>query len=251
MSADWELDRIGPTKRPQATAIGYQSWRNLSFLHWRVKAEQLRPLIPRELTLDTWRGECWVGLVPFQMRWVRPAYLPALPWLSFFLETNLRTYVHDGETPGVWFFSLEAARLPAVKIARWKWNLKYFWARMRFSKNGNQVEYQSKRLNFTDRAEAKTKVTIEEPSQHPPFTATPGTLEHFLAERYVLYTATARGQLLKGYVHHVAYPLRRVTAFTCEQSIADSMQVQASAPEHVLFSDGVDVEIFPLTPLDA
>ena len=53
------------------------------------------------------------------MSHVAPRGTPALPWLSAFPELNVRTYVspRDGKR-GVFFFSLDAARLPAVLAAR-------------------------------------------------------------------------------------------------------------------------------------
>jgi len=54
----------------------------------------------------------WVGLVPFRVVGLTLPQAASVPWLSRFAETNVRTYVID-ETGrrGVWFFSLDAARL--------------------------------------------------------------------------------------------------------------------------------------------
>src|SRR5437764_197484 len=93
-SARWTdlaaIDRIAPTRRPPGRAIGYQIWTNLLFVHWRIPAEIMRPLMPPELSLDTWEGDAWVGLVPFDMSGVRPWWFPALPGVSRFHETNVR-----------------------------------------------------------------------------------------------------------------------------------------------------------------
>ena len=79
-----------------------QRWADLLFLHWSVPPESLRPLLPSGLVLDTFEGRAYVGLVPFTMTGVRPVWFPAVPGLSNFHETNVRTYVlgPDGE-PGV------------------------------------------------------------------------------------------------------------------------------------------------------
>jgi hypothetical protein len=45
---------------------------------------------------------------------VRPVFAPALPLLSESHELNVRTYVHLGGVPGVWFFSLDANNRVAV-----------------------------------------------------------------------------------------------------------------------------------------
>ena len=106
------IDRVSPTLRPRRWSVMRHRWAHLLFLHWAVPPEQLRPLLPPGLDLDTFEGRAYVGLVPFTMTGVRPVLLPPLPLLSSFHETNVRTYVHRrGRDPGVWFFSLDAAIL--------------------------------------------------------------------------------------------------------------------------------------------
>src|SRR4051812_24259993 len=104
------IDRLAPGRCPDRQPVMYQKWRSLLFLHWALPPEAVRPLLPAGLDLDVYQGSAYVGLVPFTMRGVRPVGLPAVPWLSNFHETNVRTYVHaGGRDPGVWFFSLDAA----------------------------------------------------------------------------------------------------------------------------------------------
>ena len=112
-------ERLRCCQPPQARPVGYHHWSDLLFLHWRVPAEMLQPLLPRGLTVDTWDGSAWVGLVAFHISRLRPWWSPVLPWISTFPETNIRTYVHrEGRDPAVWFFSLDAARWLAVQAAR-------------------------------------------------------------------------------------------------------------------------------------
>jgi uncharacterized protein len=71
-------------------------------------------LLPDGLTAETHDGAAWVGLVPFYMR-VATSGGQRVPWVSNFCETNVRTYVRDhAGHSGIWFFSLDAARLGAV-----------------------------------------------------------------------------------------------------------------------------------------
>src|SRR5262245_51240632 len=83
-------------------------WDLLTFLHWRFPAEAVQRLLPPGLSVETFDGDAWIGLVPFQME-VRAARGGTAPWLGRFCETNVRTYVvaPDGSR-GVWFFSLDA-----------------------------------------------------------------------------------------------------------------------------------------------
>ena len=38
-------------------------WHDVLFLHWRVRPEVIRPLIPSILELDTFEDWCWIGVV--------------------------------------------------------------------------------------------------------------------------------------------------------------------------------------------
>lgn len=251
------LDRLAPTRRPEGRAIGYQCWSNLLFVHWRVPADSVRPLLPKGLTLDTWDGDALIGLVPFQMSGVRPAWAPAVPGVSSFCETNVRTYVHHrNRNPGVWFFSLEAASSLAVRVARWKWSLPYFRATMQLVRNDANLCYASRRL-WPGPAGAGCRIdaTIGEgwdnatasDGSRPVNTAVPGTLDHFLIERYVLYARSADGRILRGRVHHQPYQLRRVRIDRLEESLTKALGLKCPNDVfHAAFSEGVRVEIFRL-----
>jgi uncharacterized protein len=238
------MDRQKPSVRPPGKPAGYHEWRTLLFLHWEVPVEALRPLIPERLSIDTFEGKAYVGLVPFTMRGVRPRWLPALPGISAFHETNVRTYVHlEGDDPGVWFFSLDAANLPAVIGARTGWNLQYHFAKMRLEQRGDTVEYSSvRRTPGPTPAELEITWTIGAPREP----AEPATLDHFLVERYFLYAQ--RGEtLFRGQVHHRPYPLRLATVGQLRESLIAAAKIPISGPPmSVLYSPGVDVEVFPL-----
>lgn len=238
------MDRIAPTRHPGGRSAGTQSWRDLLFVHWEVPLEALRPLLPARLSVDTFEGRAYVGMVPFVMKDIRPAWLPRVMAQNF-LETNLRTYVHlDGEGPGVWFFSLEASSLLAVMAARLGWSLPYHHARMSLERQGDRIDYRSVRRS--DGAE----VTVSWTPGAMLGPSTPGTVEHFLLERYLLY-AERRGQLFAGQVHHEAYPAREVELHGLEESLAEAAQLPGydAPPAFVHACDGVDVEMFAIEPV--
>jgi uncharacterized protein YqjF (DUF2071 family) len=248
------IDRMSPRARPAEAAIGYQTWTDLSFLHWRAPPHWLEPLLPRGLTVDTFQGEAWVGLVPFSMSRVRPWWSPPVPGVSWFCETNVRTYVHRrGTDPGVWFFSLDASNSIAVQVARKRWNLNYYRSQMSLERKDDRVAYRSRRLwPGTRGAGGRIEVRVGDHigsarSGMPAGLAEPGTLEFFLAERYYLYATAHNGSLLRGQVHHVPYPLREASVETCDDSLIRAAGIPISTPpDHVLFSDGVSVEVFAL-----
>jgi uncharacterized protein YqjF (DUF2071 family) len=118
-----------------------QRWERLTFLHWPFDPPAVQRLLPAGLRVETFGGAAWVGLVPFFMR-VASGGGRRAPWVSDFCETNVRTYVTDGEgRSGIWFFSLDAARLGAVAVARTSYRLPYFWSSMRISGNAPEVSY--------------------------------------------------------------------------------------------------------------
>jgi uncharacterized protein YqjF (DUF2071 family) len=210
-----------------------------------MPASALAALLPRELTIDTFEGRAYVGVVPFTMRDVRVAWAPPVPTARHFHELNVRTYVHyQGRDPGVWFFSLDAASSLAVIGARAGFHLPYYRATMDLDMTGAQVHYRSRRRWPGPKpAEFQASYTIGDPIG----AAELGSLEYFLAERYILYAQPKKGKLLLGKVHHTPYPLHHATVSEMRESMvrAAGLPDPQGAP-HLLYSPGVDVEIFAL-----
>jgi uncharacterized protein YqjF (DUF2071 family) len=246
--ADLIIDRLGPTRRPLGPPSGYQRWRQLLFLHWPIPAAALRALIPSPLEIDTFEGQAWIGVVPFTMEGVRPRGLPAVRAISNFHELNVRTYVHvGGRDPGVWFFSLDAANGLAVRIARAFWHLPYFKAVMNLEASGSEVRYTSER-RWPEPTPASFACRYTVGERLSP--AAPGTFEHFLVERYLLYADAGRAGIQRGQVHHTPYPLQSASVAQLEHDLFEKAGLPApeGAP-HVLWSPGVDVEVFGLKPV--
>lgn len=238
------IDRITPTLRPAERPVMYQRWRTLLFLHWEVPAEALARLLPPGLTLDTFEGRAFVGLVPFTMQGVRPALLPPFPPLSNFHETNVRTYVHrEGKEPGVWFFSLDAANRLAVKLARAWFRLPYHFDTMALKREGPWISYRSER-HWPAPVPARCAVRCAPGAEGG--ASTPGTLQHFLVERYFLYTVHG-GALWRGQVHHAPYAVRGAQVEGLDETLlaAAGIARPPGAPL-ALFSEGVDVDVFRL-----
>lgn len=233
---------------------GYQEWRSLTFLHWRVPAARLQALIPSSLTIQEFDGSAWLGVVPFAMAKIRPWWSPPVPGISWFLETNVRTYVVDQNgISGVWFFSLDANKWLAVNIARTFWHLPYKLARLAISTQAVQPDssppvrniiYTGQRLELPA-AEYRISVDV---SNDQARVAAAGTLEHFLVERYFLFAARQDGSMMTGQVHHDPYSLKRVLHSDVQESLTSAMGCGCSAtrPDHAAFSDGVKVRVSPL-----
>jgi uncharacterized protein YqjF (DUF2071 family) len=220
-----------------------QRWCDLLFAHWPMPASRLRAFVPQELEIDEHEGTSWVGVVPFRMEGVMARPLPDLPGVSAFAELNLRLYVRYGDKPGVWFVSLDAANGLAVWAARRFFHLPYFRADMAVREEGARIHYSSKRRNSAApvvfRGEYGPVSEVE--------LARPGTLEHFLTERYCLYTRAASGAILRAEVHHAPWPLQPASATIDENTIASAQGLPLEGPPPLLhFSRRLDVIVWPI-----
>ncbi len=235
--------RLAARERPGQRAAGYQRWNHLLFAHWQVDPAALQATLPRGLFVDRHEGRAYVGIVPFFMQRVRPAWLPPLPWLSWFLELNVRTYVHDASgRPGVWFYSLDCDQPLAVALARRFFHLPYEHARMSACRSSDGINYLCQR-----RSPGAPALRYTWRPQEGGATAEPRTLEFFLVERYLLFSADARGRLYRGRVHHAPYRIHspEVTACPADPAHQAGFAVEGN-PCSLLAAEAVDVTVFPL-----
>lgn len=232
---------------------GYQRWRKLTFLHWRVAAEKLQSLLPRGLQIQQFDGSAWLGVVPFSMERIRPWWSPPVPGISWFLESNVRTYVVDERgVAGVWFFSLDANSRLAVNVARTFWHLPYKLASMSLSVQDKHHNDTPKRISYTGRREespyAQYELTVDVPDVEPE-PAQPGTLEHFLVERYLLFATDRKFRMRTGRVHHEPYRIVTPTSIVGTQSLTSATafhELDITSVDHAAYCQGVDVRISPL-----
>jgi uncharacterized protein YqjF (DUF2071 family) len=221
----------------------HQNWGKLLFIHWAIDAELLRPLIPAQLSIDTFDGKAWIGVVPFTIWGIRATLLPPVPGTSAFHELNVRTYVHFNGIPGVWFFSLDAANSLAVWGARSFYYLPYFNAEMSLEQAGSSVKYHSRRVDSRGApAELRSSWSIGEPLP----TAEPGSLEFFLTERYCLYSHH-RDRLYRSRIFHRSWPLQTATLNSYESTMIESLGLKQPQGDPVLhYAESIAVDIWPL-----
>jgi uncharacterized protein YqjF (DUF2071 family) len=215
-----------------------QSWHDLLFAHWPVPWDTLRRIVPPALELDTFEGECWLGIVPFRMRTVRFAWCPPVAGTSSFAEVNLRTYVVSGDRPGVFFLTLDAGNPVAVSLGRRLYGLPYLHARLVLERKGDSIAFHSERdepgwpaARFD--ATYRPAGEVQQPSR--------GTLEHWLTERYCFYTSTSERGLRRTEVHHAPWPLQRAAADIQSCSLAESYEIDLPGAPLLHFSRSQDV----------
>ena len=233
--------RYGPVcDTPVERAAMVHWWDDLTFLHWRFDPERVQALLPSGLTVECFDGAAWVGLVPFFLRVGLPGVAP-VPWASQFPETNVRTYVRSEDgTSGIWFFSLDAARLGAVLVARWAYRLPYFWSNMGVERSGSTISYRSRRRWPRLRGVASEAV-IEIGDRFEPEDLE--ELDHFLTARWALFSAPRSG-LRHAQAFHDPWPLHRgrVVRLHDELVVAAGLPAPEGQPL-VHYSPSVEVRI--------
>lgn len=224
-----------------------QRWHDLLFAHWPIAADVLRGVVPAAFELDTYEGEGWLGIVPFRMSRVRLRGLPSLPWLSAFPELNVRTYVKVGDKSGVYFFSLDAGNPLAVAAARRYYHLPYFQATMRLQHASGGIRYHSQR---THRGAPPASFEGCYTPTGGIYQAKSGTLEHWLTERYALYTIDRQGRVCRGDIHHRPWPLQTAEAEIDVNTMMRGHGIELPDTRPLLhFARRLDVAVWWLTRL--
>jgi uncharacterized protein YqjF (DUF2071 family) len=217
-----------PWPLPDRSWVQGQTWCDLLFAHWPLPVEVLAPLVAPRLPLDTFDGMAWLGVTPFEVRGLRVRATPPLPWISSFPETNVRTYVTVDGKPGIHFFSLDAASRFAVLAARLTYGLPYFRAEMSVRRTGPVVAYRSRRVD-----EREAALAVDYWPVGPTRAAAPGTLEHFLTERYCLYNVVG-GRVHRADIHHPPWPLQDAEARFAVNTMAAPLGLELRDPPTLL-----------------
>jgi uncharacterized protein len=217
-----------------------QRWERLTFLHWPFDPPVVQRLLPPSLRADVFEGAAWVALVPFFMHVRTPGGRRA-GWVSSFCETNVRTYVRDEEgRAGLWFLSLDAARLGAVAVARVTYRLPYFWSSMRLEQGGDEITYSCRRRWPGPRGTvSRVRVRAGEPFRAGELTER----DHFLTARWILFSVQgSRRRFARA--QHDPWPLRRAEALAVEDRLVPAAGLPPPAGEPLVhYSPGVDVRI--------
>jgi uncharacterized protein YqjF (DUF2071 family) len=239
MHAALEFVSHRPWPLPDGPWIMQQIWNDLLFAHWPIAPEIMHPLVPSDLALDTFNGQCWLAVTPFHMTGVRGRLMPAFPGFSAFPELNVRTYVTYGGKGGVYFFSLDAGSRVAAWAARMTYHLPYFHARMRVTDQNGSIQYRSIRNPGAElSAEYRPIGSVQIREK--------GALEHWLSERYCLYTVV-RDSVYRAEIHHHPWPLQDATAEFSTNTMASAAGIQLPPTQPLLhFAKRLEVLIWPL-----
>jgi uncharacterized protein YqjF (DUF2071 family) len=231
---------ISPTVE---SPVMHHRWQRLGFLHWPVAAGAVQRVLPGGLEVDTLDGTAWIGLVPFVLH-VRVPGLPYLPWASGFPETNVRSYVVGPEGPGIWFHSLDAARLGAVLFAQQAFGLAYAWSSMAVDHDGETIRYVSRRRWPAPRG-ASSDVWLEIGDRLEPGRV--DELDRFLTARWRLYCWRG-GALHSALAEHQPWPLHEARPIRVADGLVRAAGIELpDRPPLARYAPGVDVRLSRFT----
>lgn len=160
----------------------FGDWLDMVFLHFETDPDRLQEVVP--FPLDRHEEKTFVSLVAFTMRRFRPAFGGRFAgWLTAPMATqrflNLRTYVHGVHGPGIFFMHEWLDHPLAVRLGPPTFGLPY---------RRGRLSYQNHRNGVSGRIVAETEGTFEGAPSGLEATASRGSLEEFLLERYTAYT---------------------------------------------------------------
>jgi uncharacterized protein YqjF (DUF2071 family) len=241
--SDRAIDRLTIRSRPEGLPVMRQWWGKLLFMHWPLAPALIRPLVPPQLSIDTFDGQAWVGVVPFTMWGVRPYFTPPVPGLNSFHELNVRTYVHHEGVPGVLFLSMDINSPVARWAARQFYFLPYYDAEMSLSQEGRTIVYHSSR---TDKDSTAATFDATWTFGDPLPKTSPDSLDFFLTERYCLYTSY-KEQLYRARIHHRPWPLRAAELSAHDSTVLEALGLPAPAGDPLLhYAEEIKVDIWPI-----
>jgi len=224
-------------------AVASQRWSKLTFLHWRVEASVLAPLMPEGVRPDEHDGSSWVGLIAFQLDRATILGSPPVPYFGDFTEVNVRLYgVDDRGRRGVVFLSLEASRLAAVLAARAAFSIPYFWSRTTLVERDGLIGYGADRHigPGATRIVARPGTTV----------VTGDATADFLTARWALYSSRF-GRTVRLPNNHAPWPLVTAELEHLDDSlleVAGLPGIADRAPDSVLYSAGVTTWFGRATP---
>jgi uncharacterized protein YqjF (DUF2071 family) len=234
--------RLAERTRPAGPVVMLQRWEHLLFLHWRYDVAAVQATLPPGLSVDSWNGSAWLGLVPLFMRDVRPRFVPPISLLSDFLELNLRTYVFDAQgRPGIYFYSLDCDQPVAVEAARRLLHLRYEHAEIQAAGVDGWVNFEAQRTGTVLKSQFRYRAF------GPAAEAPEDSIVFFLVERYRLFAADENGEQLSSVrVCHAPYLIRaaEVTHWGDAMLRLAGFAAPNREPDHVCAADRVEVEVF-------
>jgi hypothetical protein len=199
------------------------------FLSWPVEPATIADRIPAGLTLETFEHRAWITLIPFRMERMRARGLPPIPPFSRYSELDCLTYVRRGPATGIWFFRIDAGTLVGATMGRLLFGLPYNHSRVSLDLDGEWRRFVS--IGRADPTGKQPELRVNYTPKGPLHTATPGTLAHFIVERFVMFSRSGRGTLLSGREARAPRSIQECEFSILRNTIPEAADVPAPAGE--------------------
>jgi uncharacterized protein len=222
-----------PWPLPDSPWAQAQTRTDVLFAHWRVGLDEVARLLPPGLPVDTHEGEAWLGLVGFRLSSLRLRGLPPVPRLTF-EQLDVVTFVAVDDRPGIWLCSLDVSNPVLLEAVKRTHRLPAYRARMSSGSEGEWRTFDVARDGLV--LGARYRPVGES------FVPEPGSLEHFLTERYCVYTADG-GRLYRAELHHPVWRVQPAEAVVASATVAP---LALDGEPHLLFAASQDLLVWPL-----
>lgn len=227
---------------PSRNWIMRQTWNNLLFLHWPISPKQLQPFIPSPLQIDIFNQYAWIGIIVFCMGGIYPRGFSLKSLTPKFKEINVRTYVLLNGKPGVYFLSLDVPDWASLTIAKRWYHLPYHPAKVSIQKEEQTfhcLSIRNGKANSPISFNGKFKPISEV------FFPQEGTLEHWLTERYCLYSTKTGDDIYCGEIHHRPWPLQIAEAEISHNTMFSPFEWDLSDVKPIShYAEGMDTLIW-------
>jgi uncharacterized protein YqjF (DUF2071 family) len=220
--------------------------RHLLLASWPVEPAVVGEHLPAGLAVDTYDDQAWLSVVPFTYVDLRPTWAP--PGLGMRVhQVNLRTYVtHDGD-PGTYFLSLDAASVLGTIGGRLSHGLPFHLAAIDFEE-GPPVRVDARRRRAAG-PPVRFRAAYEPIGDA--FTADPGSLEAFVAERYRSYADAGDGGLRVADLEHEPWHLFDAGWDLVANDLFEAAAFDDPAGDpHLLYSPGLEAYVSRSRPLE-
>ncbi|MBU8880406.1 DUF2071 domain-containing protein [Bacillus sp. FJAT-29790] len=227
-----------PWPVPSNKWVMRQTWSNLLFLHWPISSESLRPYIPPSIQIDIFGEYAWLGVILFVTEGVYPRGLSSVSLACKFPEINLRTYVIYNGKPGIYFLSLDSRNWASTMIGKSWFHLPYYYAQISFQQKGQAFHFQSTRKGKIDEP---IKFSCNYAHSSEVYFTQEGTLDHWLTERYCMFSSDKGSNIYSVDLHHRPWPLQKAEAEIYTNTLFSPFHFDLSEVKPLShFSKGID-----------
>jgi len=204
--------------------------------------------VPSALELDRWQGRAHVSLVALRMDDVRVrGGRWRVPGLSAHPQVNFRTYVRQGNRPGVWFIRQLVPNRLIAAVARWRYGEPFEATAIECAVAATEAET---RVEYRIARRWHVAATIgPRPAPAAGRPAAPSAAAYF-QERYLGYRVDRRGRLTAFRVEHPPWVSHEVQRLECDVDFAALYGapwgvLNERHPVSAICAQGSEVAVYP------